>query len=74
MLERVLKIQLFTFVALLVLYKREHAIWLIATVTLSVGFYGVKGGLFTLATGGGYLIWGPRESFIADNNALALAV
>ncbi|MCX7902334.1 MAG: putative O-glycosylation ligase, exosortase A system-associated [Burkholderiaceae bacterium] len=74
MLDRVLKIQLFTFIALLVLYKREHAIWLIAVVTLSVGFYGVKGGLFTLVTGGGNLVWGPRESFIADNNALALAV
>lgn len=74
MLERVLKIQLFTFVSLLVLHKREHVLWLIAVIALSVGYYGVKGGLFTLVTGGSHIVWGPAESFIADNNALALAV
>ena len=74
MLERVLKIQLFTFVALLVLYKRIHVIALIWVLVLSIGFYSIKGGLFTLLTGGIYQVWGPADSFIADNNALAVAV
>jgi len=73
MLERTVKIQLFTFVALFVLYKREHVIWLIGVIVLSIGYYAVKGGVFTILTGGNFRVWGPAESFIADNNALALA-
>lgn len=43
-------------------------------IGLSLGFWGVKGGLFTLMSGGGYLVYGPPDSFIADNNDLALAL
>ena len=43
MLERVLKIQLFTFVGLLVIYRRIHVIALIWVLVLSIGYYGVKG-------------------------------
>jgi probable O-glycosylation ligase (exosortase A-associated) len=39
----------------------------------SIGFFGVKGGIFSLATGGNYRVWGPDGSFIAGNNELALA-
>src|SRR5678815_2037496 len=39
MLERVLKIQLFTFIALLVLHKRIHVIALIWVLVLSIGYY-----------------------------------
>ena len=74
MLERVVKIQFVTFLALYTLYKREHVMWLVLISALSVGFYGVKGGVFTIVRGGENLVWGPPESFIADNNALALAL
>ena len=74
MLERVMKILFVTFVALFVLYKREHVKWLVLIIAVSVGFYGVKGGVFTIMTGGANLVWGPPETFIEDNNALALAV
>ena len=40
---------------------------------LSVGFFSVKGGIFTLQTGGNYRVWGPPGTNIADNNQLALA-
>ena len=52
MLDRVLKIQLFTFVGLLVLCKRVHVIGLIWVLVLSIGYYGIKGGLFTFLAGG----------------------
>lgn len=74
MLERVVKILFVTFLALFTLYKREHVTWLVLIIVVSIGFYGVKGGLFTLFTGGENLVWGPPETFIGDNNALALAV
>lgn len=74
MLERTLKIQLFTFVALLTLYTRKHVVALVWILALSIGYYGVKGGVFTIATGGTSRVWGPPDSFIGDNNALAVAV
>lgn len=74
MLERSLKIQLFTFVALLTLYSRKHVVALVWILVLSIGYYGVKGGAFTIASGGQYRVWGPPDSFIYDNNALAVAI
>lgn len=73
-LTRVLKIQLMTLVALAVLHEKRHLQLFIWMTVIALGFFGVKGGLFTLATGGHYRVWGPSGSFIADNNALALAI
>ena len=72
-LERVIKVQIGTFLALLLLYKREHVIALMWVMAVSIGFYAVKGGLYTIATLGAGRVWGPLDSFIADNNAFALA-
>lgn len=50
---------------------RIHAlVWVIA---LSIGYYSVKGGLFTLMTAGNYRVYGPSESMISDNNHAAVA-
>jgi putative inorganic carbon (HCO3(-)) transporter len=43
-------------------------------VGLSLGFWGLKGGVFTLMSGGANHVYGPPDSFIADNNDLALAL
>src|SRR5690606_24968076 len=53
-------------------WVRLHA--LIWVVVVSLGFYGVKGGLFAIATGGQWSVVGPADSFIHDNNAIALAM
>lgn len=73
MLERALKVQAGTFLTLLLLHRKEHVIALIWVVCSSIGFYALKGGIFTIATLGQYRVWGPADSFIADNNAFALA-
>lgn len=73
MLERTVKVQLGTFIALVVLYKREHVVALMWVTALAIGFYAVKGGAFTIATLGQYRVFGPVDSFITDNNAFALA-
>lgn len=73
MLERTVKVQIGTFLTLLILYKREHVIALMWVLACSIGFYAVKGGAFTIATLGQYRVWGPNDSFIYDNNAFALA-
>ena len=53
---------------------REHLDWLIATIALSIAYYGIKGGLFTILTAGNYRVWGPPDTFIFANNAIGLAL
>lgn len=70
----VIKVMIATFVTitLITTYHRLHLlVWIIA---FSIGFYGIKGGFFTILTGGAHRVWGPAQSFIEDNNALALAL
>lgn len=51
---------------------RIHA--LIWVIVISLGFYGVKGGIFSVLHGGNYKVWGPPNTIIYDNNQLALAL
>lgn len=74
MFGRVMKIFLMLLVSLTVLYTRRHIELLLWVAIVSLGFYGFKGGLFTLATGGSARVWGPPSSIIFGNNELALAL
>ncbi|MFN2289301.1 MAG: putative O-glycosylation ligase, exosortase A system-associated [Chromatocurvus sp.] len=73
-LEKVLKIQLMLLVTASVLYKFEHIRLYIWVNVLSLAFYGVKGGIYTIMTAGGGRVWGPPGGFISGNNELALAL
>lgn len=72
-LTRVLKIDLMVILTIALIYRKEHIQWFLWIVVFSIGFYGVKGGIFTLMTGGSYRVWGPG-GFIEGNNEIALAV
>jgi probable O-glycosylation ligase (exosortase A-associated) len=72
--EKVIKIQILTFMTLLMLTSERKVHLFIWTIVLSLGFYGVKGGLFTIANGGVYRVQGPPGTFIGGNNELALAM
>ncbi len=71
--SRAMKIQIMVLVALLILKNRKQLDLLTLVLAFSVGFFAVKGGIFTLAESGEFRVWGPADSFIEDNNALALA-
>ena len=43
-----------------------------ASADVSLFYYGVKGGVFTLTTGGNFHVEGPDSSTIGDNNDLAM--
>ncbi len=73
-LNKVLKIQFMTAVALIALQERKHIELFIWVNALSIGFYGFKGGIFTIRTGGAGTVEGPPGGFIASNNDLALAL
>jgi len=72
--SRVMKIDLMVLVAMVVLYSRKHITYFAWVLVGSLGFYGTKGGLFTLATGGSHRVWGPTNSYIEGNNEVALAL
>ena len=69
----VLKIQLVTVLTILLIKTKKDLDILIWVITLSIGFFSIKGGIFTITTLGGFRVWGPPGSFITDNNALAVA-
>jgi len=74
MFSKVLKVNFMIFVAMMVLYTKRHITLLVWVIVFSLGFYGIKGGIFTLATGGSYQVFGPDNSFIGGNNEIALAL
>ncbi len=71
---KVLKIQILTAMTLLMLTSREKVRAFVWVIVLSLGYYGIKGGLFTIAHGGVYRVQGPFGTFIGGNNELALAM
>jgi putative inorganic carbon (HCO3(-)) transporter len=71
---KVIKIQILTVMALLMLTSRERIHLFIWVIVLSLGFYGIKGGIFTIVNGGEFRVQGPSNSFIGGNNELALAL
>ncbi|MFT4613212.1 MAG: putative inorganic carbon (HCO3(-)) transporter [Bacteroidia bacterium] len=69
----VLKIQLVTFVTLILMKDFNRINQLVWVIVFSIGFYSVKGGVFTLMTGGNFHVLGPGGSYIEENNTLAVA-
>jgi len=72
--KRVMKIDLMILIAMVVLYSKMHINALVWVLAGSIGFFGVKSGLFTLATGGSYRVWGPPGGYIEGNNEIGLAM
>lgn len=72
-LQKILKIQLMTVVTVLVITNRQRIERLVWVIAFSLGYFGVKGGVAAVLTGGGDRLFGPG-GFIEDNNALAIAL
>src|SRR5258708_431381 len=71
---KVMKIMFMTFIVMIAIAGRRQINWVVWTLVLSLGFYGVKGGVFTLLGGGVDRVFGPSDSDIADNNDLGLGL
>ena len=72
--NKVWKIMLMVLLTALIIKERHQLHWLIWVIALSFGFYGVKGGFFTIINGGVYRVQGPTGTFIGGNNEMALAL
>jgi probable O-glycosylation ligase (exosortase A-associated) len=73
-LFKISKILLMTFLTILLITDERKLRYLFLIIALSLGFYGLKGGIFSIARGGLSRVYGPEGSFIADNNAMGLAL
>ncbi|NGZ87108.1 putative O-glycosylation ligase, exosortase A system-associated [Duganella aceris] len=71
---KVMKIMLMNLVIMVVVRSREDVHRMIWVLVLSLGFYGIKGGVFTAQNGGNFRVWGPPGTFIGGNNEIALAL
>ena len=72
--KTIIKTQVIAFLIPLLIHTKERLQQLIWVIALSIVYYGAKGGLWILLTGGGERVYGPSGSYIEDNNALAVAV
>ncbi len=71
---KVMKIDFMILITIGLIQTRQQIIALVWALVISLGLFGVKGGIFTLATGGNYHVWGPEGTYIEGNNELALAL
>ncbi|WP_207061001.1 putative O-glycosylation ligase, exosortase A system-associated [Motiliproteus sp. SC1-56] len=72
--SRFLKIQLAIVLTLLMIDSDKKLKELVWVIFGSIAFFGIKGGIFVVLTGGNFRVWGPPQSFIVGNNELALAL
>lgn len=72
--KKVMKVFFMVFVSLSLFVTRRQILALAWVTTISLALLGVKGGIFTVLTGGSERVWGPPGTFIEDNNEFALAL
>lgn len=72
--KKVMKIDLMVLIGLALLNTKQHIFALTWVGAGSLAIVGIKGGIFTLLSGGSFRVWGPPGSFIEDNNEFALAL
>jgi putative inorganic carbon (HCO3(-)) transporter len=72
--NKVMKIFGMTLVVMMLMKERKHIEMAVWSIVISLGYYGVKGGIFTIKSGGADRVWGPSGTFIEGNNEVALAL
>jgi probable O-glycosylation ligase (exosortase A-associated) len=72
--DKVMKVYFMTLVTLMLLHSKKHIFAFVWVCAGSLALLGAKGGVFTVASGGNYRVWGPPGTFIGDNNEFALAL
>lgn len=73
-LIKFLKIQVMIFMMFILVNDRKRLDMTVWVIAFSIGFYGIKGGLFTIIHGGHNTVLGPADSFIAGTNEMAAAL
>ena len=69
-----MKTQIMVFLIPMLFHRKEDLRVLVWVIVVSVGFYGAKGGLWTLLAGGDARVYGPPDSLIGDNTSIAVGI
>ena len=72
--DRTWKIYVYSFLIMILMTTKARVQSLIWIFVISIAYYGVKGGLFTILTAGGGHVFGPDNTILSDNNHLAVAI
>lgn len=72
--QQVAKVHLMCLVTLCLLTDWPRIKQLVWIAVCCIGFFGLKGGIFTILGGGEYRVWGPPSTAIEDNNHLAVGL
>jgi len=70
----VTKVIVMAILATMVIYGRDRIRWLLTVIALSVGYYGIKGGIWVIATGGVYSVQGPDAGFMTMANGIGIGL
>lgn len=70
----VMKVMLMSLAVASVIRTRDEIVGMVILMAASISFFGIKGGIFTVLSGGSFIVWGPPSSVIEGNNELAVAV
>ncbi|TVR97338.1 MAG: putative O-glycosylation ligase, exosortase A system-associated [Rhodospirillales bacterium] len=74
MTDRFVRVLIFVILCAILLTSKVRIHALIWILCISIGYFGVKGGVFTILSGGAYHVWGPTGTVISDNNHLGAAL
>lgn len=72
--DKVWRIMLMTYVSMMLINDEHRLKLLVYVIALSLGFYGFKGGIWVVGTGGANTVLGPPRTFIAERNSIGLAL
>ncbi len=72
--DKVWRVQLGVLLTLMLTTSMARIHALVWTIGVSLGFYGIKGGLWSIMTGGTNRVYGPNGTFIGGNNEIGLAL
>ena len=72
--DRTVKIYAFIFLCMAMINSKARIHAMVWIMVISIGFFGAKGGIFTVMKAGAFRVYGPDNTIISDNNQLALAV
>jgi putative inorganic carbon (HCO3(-)) transporter len=72
--SRNIKTMLYLFMIMALITNRIRIQGLVWIFIISLGYFGVRGAGFMILTGGNFIVFGPANSMITDNNSVALAL
>lgn len=72
--DRFIRVMIFILLCLVLLNTKARIHAMIWVFCIAIGYYGIKGGMFTIVSGGSHRVFGPPSTVISDNNHLGGAL